>query len=152
MTDQIKYPDWWPENSIHNDDPTGMNARPFDDIRAMDNQNIIDFLTCSTLGVEKDPAEEFNLLDTDRSIKANINGAMAVALQMVTVSFSADGITIGSVECDAFKHFSWADIFQHAFAECELDRYEGEGPLQDLYEMMVSTAERIRAEIEAWDE
>ena len=152
MTQTIKYPAWWPKNSVYNDDPTGINANSFENIRAMDNQHIVDFLTCSTLGVELDPVEEFDLLDTDASIKTNINGAMAIALQMVTVEFSADGITIGSIELDAFKKFSLADMFELAFSDEEIDYYGGEEPVRQLYELMISTAERIRASIEAWDQ
>lgn len=152
MTQTIKYPAWWPKNSVYNDDPTGINANSFENIRAMDNQHIVDFLTCSTFGVELDPVEEFDLLDTDASIKTNINGAMAIALQMVTVEFSADGITIGSIELDAFKKFSWADMFELAFSDEEIDYYGGEEPVRQLYELLISTAERIRASIEAWDQ
>lgn len=152
MTQTIKYPAWWPKKSAYNDDPTGMSANPFENIRAMDNQHIVDFLTCRTLGVERDPVEEFDLLDTDASIKTNINGAMAIALQMVTVGFSADGITIGSIDLDAFKKFSWADIFELAFSDEEIDHYGGEEPVRQLYELMISTAERMRASIEAWSE
>lgn len=152
MTQKDKYPAWWPKNSIHNDDPVGMEAKPFEDIRAMDNEHIRDLLTDAWNGGGGNPVEDYNLLDLELPIGANINAAVVVAMQSLKIRFSTTGVIVGDVEYDAFKKFSWADIFEHAFCEDELDYCEGDGPLPELYELMISTAERMRASIEAWSE
>ena len=152
MTKTIKYPAWWPEDALGDDDATGASRTlSRGEIRAMDNEHIVAMLTEETNGREGNPAIDWDAVFPWMPIDHNINAAMVLALQAVSINFDPLGIGVGYLDICANKEFYWPTVLELAFSDVTLQYYDDDR-LEQSYTALVDAAERVRAHLEAWDQ
>ena len=144
MTQTIKYPAWWPENARGNEDPTGANmCLGRNEMRAMDNEHIVKFLTSEFAGREVNPVIDWELFNPMASIGHNMNAALAIGMQSIYISFHPIGVSVGEPEEDAEKEFDWATVLETAFNDITLFHFDDDR-IEQAYDALLCAAKRIR--------